>query len=107
MFNVSLAGDLLYGKLLAGDVFVLCFFPRDVLDEILDLIEPVSEGFPTYRQVRQVLKNFFGIKENVKDTNTAESIWFSVTSRSQWAYGAKMTAKKECINIVSARQHMC
>ena len=28
--------------------FVLSFFPRDVLDEILDLIEPVSEGFPTY-----------------------------------------------------------
>ena len=25
-----------------------CFFPRDVLDEILDLIESVSEGFPTY-----------------------------------------------------------
>ena len=25
---------------------MLSFFPRDVLDEILDLIEPVSEGFP-------------------------------------------------------------
>ena len=29
---------------------VLSFFPRDVLDEILDLIESVSEGFPTYSQ---------------------------------------------------------
>ena len=28
--------------------FVLSFFPRDVLDEILDLIESVSEGFHTY-----------------------------------------------------------
>ena len=28
--------------------FVLSFFPRGVLDEILDLIESVSEGFPTY-----------------------------------------------------------
>ena len=28
--------------------FVLSFFPRDVLDGILDLIESVSEGFPTY-----------------------------------------------------------
>ena len=28
--------------------FVLSFFPRDVLDEIWDLIESVSEGFPTY-----------------------------------------------------------
>ena len=27
---------------------MLSFFPRDVLDEIWDLIESVSEGFPTY-----------------------------------------------------------
>ena len=27
---------------------MLSFFPRDVLDEILDFIESVSEGFPTY-----------------------------------------------------------
>ena len=27
---------------------MLSFFPRDVLDEILGLIESVSEGFPTY-----------------------------------------------------------
>ena len=37
---------------MAGDVydgvFVLSLFPRDALDEILDLIESVSEGFPTY-----------------------------------------------------------
>ena len=28
--------------------FVLSVFPRDVLDEIWDLIELVSEGFPIY-----------------------------------------------------------
>ena len=28
--------------------FVLSFFPRDVLDGTLDLIESVSEAFPTY-----------------------------------------------------------
>ena len=27
---------------------MLSFFPQDVFDEILDLIESVSEGFPTY-----------------------------------------------------------
>ena len=27
---------------------MLSFFPRDVLDEIWDLVESVSEGFPTY-----------------------------------------------------------
>ena len=36
----------------AADVFdvffVLFLFPRDVLDEILNLIESVSEGFSTY-----------------------------------------------------------
>ena len=28
--------------------FVLSFFPRDVLDEILNLVGSVSEGFPSY-----------------------------------------------------------
>ena len=57
MFYVSLAGGHLYGKqlftwlslvvsLMAS--FVLSFFPLDVLDEIWDLIESVSEGFLTY-----------------------------------------------------------
>ena len=55
-FNVRLAGGHLYGKqlftwlslvvsLMAS--FVLSFFPLDVLDEIWDLIESVSEGFLT------------------------------------------------------------
>ena len=57
MFNVRLAGGHLYGKqlftwlslvesLMAS--FVLSCFPLDVLDEIWDLIESVSEGFLTY-----------------------------------------------------------
>ena len=56
MFNVRLAGGHLYGKqlftwlslvvsLMASFVLVL---PLDVLDEIWDLIESVSEGFLTY-----------------------------------------------------------
>ena len=57
MFNVRLAGDHLYGKQLFTWLslvlslmtsFVLSFFPLDVLDEIWDLIESVSEGFLTY-----------------------------------------------------------
>ena len=32
--------------------FVLSFFPLDVLDEIWDLIESVSEGFLTYSSAR-------------------------------------------------------
>ena len=57
MFNVRLAGGHLYGKQLFTGLslmvtlmasFVLSFFPLDVLDEIWDLIESVSEGFLTY-----------------------------------------------------------
>ena len=57
LLNVRLAGDHLYGKLLFTWLslvmsmmvsFVLSFFPRGVLDEILNLIESVSEGFPSY-----------------------------------------------------------
>ena len=35
--------------------FVLSFFPRDVLDEILNLIESVSEDFPSYSCRREVI----------------------------------------------------
>ena len=57
MFNVRLAGDYLHGKRLLTwlslvmslkRLFVLSVFPLDVLDEIWDLIESVSEGFLTY-----------------------------------------------------------
>ena len=37
--------------------FVLSFFPRDVLDEILNLIESVSEGFPSYSYTKPASKN--------------------------------------------------
>ena len=55
--NVRLACDHLFEKLLFTWLslvmsmmvsFVLSFFPRDVLDEILNLIESVSEDFPSY-----------------------------------------------------------
>ena len=65
MFNVTLAGGHLYGKqlftwlslvvsLMAS--FVLSFFPLDVLDEIWDLIESVSEGFLTYSCIAETSK---------------------------------------------------
>ena len=60
MFNVSLASGYLYGKqlftwlslvvsLMAS--FLLSFFPLDVLDEIWDLLESVSDGFLTYSYI--------------------------------------------------------
>ena len=38
--------------------FVLSFFPRDVLDEILNLIGSVSEGFPSYSYLRPLIYLF-------------------------------------------------
>ena len=70
MFNVRLAGGHLYGKqlftwlslvvsLMAS--FVLSFFPLDVLDEIWDLIESVSEGFLTY-SLTLILNNILNFR---------------------------------------------
>ena len=50
LFN--LAGDVVDGVF-----FLLSFFPRDVLNEIWDLIESVFEVFPTYFSL-EVLLNF-------------------------------------------------
>ena len=67
MFNVRLAGGHLYGKQLFTRLslmvslmasFVLSFFPLDVLDEIWDLIESVSEGFLTYSHIHIMLASF-------------------------------------------------
>ena len=48
---------------------MLSFFRRDVLDEILDLIESVSEGFPIYsfikvshRGVPRTVKRFVNLR---------------------------------------------
>ena len=46
---------------------MLSFFPRDVLDEILNLTESVSEDFPSYFfvPVRQSLLFFSGTRNSV------------------------------------------
>ena len=44
--------------------FVLSFFPRDVLDEILNLIESVSEDFPSYSSLI-LLNNQYIMKNNM------------------------------------------
>ena len=40
-------------------LFVLSFFPPDILDEILDDIEPVTEGFLPYLYILSSLHIFF------------------------------------------------
>ena len=66
MLNVRLTGGHLYGKqlftwlslvvsLMAS--FVLSIFPLDVLDEIWNVTESVSEGFLTYSYILNILTN--------------------------------------------------
>ena len=72
-FSRPTDGRLYFGKLLFTWLslvmsmmvsFVLSFFPRDVLDEILNLIESVSEDFPSYfyRSFLLYLTLFFLLK---------------------------------------------
>ena len=57
MLTIRLTSDHLYGKLLFTWLSLVVslmvnfgppFFPRDVLDEIRDLIKSVSGGFPAH-----------------------------------------------------------
>ena len=48
---------------------VLSFFPRDVLDEILNLIESVSEDFPSYS-----LKEYFCLLQSTLDISESKFI---------------------------------
>ena len=42
---------------------MLSFFPRGVLDEILNLIESVSEGFPSYSYILNDAPHIFGTSD--------------------------------------------
>ena len=54
--------------------FVLSFFPRDVLDEILNLIESVSEDFPSYS-----FKH-----DSIKPSDSQNACFLVVTDRVIW-----------------------
>ena len=59
--------------------FVLSFFPRDVLDEILKLIESVSEDFPSYSCNTERSKGNF-VRENLKTYTINENVLLSEDS---------------------------
>ena len=56
---------------------MLSFFPRGVLDEILNLIESVSEGFPSYPSygvyISQLIR-FARVSSHVDDFNTRNKV---------------------------------
>ena len=72
---LAVAGDVFDG------VFLCClFFVRDVLDEIWDLTESVSESFPTFSSVRLFFKtaifHFYYISVVISDTVRRSAIFF-------------------------------
>ena len=60
--------------------FVLSFFPRDVLDEILNLIESVSEDFPSYSTVRNEKRRdkMFTVTKQLKMGEFTKDTYFSL-----------------------------
>ena len=110
-----LACDHLFGKLLFTWLslvmsmmvyFVLSFFPRDVLDEILKLIESVSEDFPSYSFIYQkysfLVKQYFDFAISIYQKNLRDG-WivvlqftsFSTVFRSYQVDG--MVIMKDCV----------
>ena len=49
--------------------FVLSFFPRDVLDEILNLIGSVSEGFPSYSLISKIHRELYSVENTINDND--------------------------------------
>ena len=75
--------------------FVLSFFPRDVLDEILNLIESVSEDFPSYSFKQPVSKlasilgtsHFNHFKVSAGRSEAKRNLACEILSDSQAAWG--------------------
>ena len=61
---------LLFVDVLSGEPKQKSFFPRGVLDEILNLIESVSEGFPSYSSL---MTFFIILQQNYYCTNILEN----------------------------------
>ena len=65
--------------------FVLSFFPRDVLDEILNLIESVSEDFPSYsfklfvRRHNRKYEYVLTLQNEIELCLAAESAQYTIT----------------------------
>ena len=57
--------------------FVLSFFPLDVLDEIWDLIESVSEGFLTYSSYQCFLSHR---RPTLQNYNTKQSRYTPISA---------------------------
>ena len=96
---------------------MLSFFPRDVLDEIWDLIESVSEGFPIYSSIlleeliaiQMVLLFVINHKKNTDDSTTTNLL---ILSSSQSPVGIltlgwEATRQKVTVHEVRRRWHKC
>ena len=69
--------------------FVLSFFPRDVLDEILNFIGSVSEGFPSYS---------FRTGDGYKKINLGTSLLRSISRKSGFLQNESRLSCKKIIS---------
>ena len=61
--------------------FVLSFFPRDVLDEILKLIESVSEDFPSYSFKKKLMHFLY---KKIQCTRSIQTVYKPMKKISQY-----------------------
>ena len=72
---------------------MLSFFPRGVLDEILNLIESVSEGFPSYPKISSKLQ--YGIY----DPKGLENKIYTMTKSGKPFYGEHTVPITSCSKV--------
>ena len=77
--------------------FVLSFFPRDVLDEILNLIESVSEDFPSYSSY--ALHNLFSIFNQIELLDSHKCKLFDTLVGSILNYGSEVWGMHEAKDV--------
>ena len=75
---------------------MLSFFPRDVFGEILNLIESISEGFPSYSSTTK----FLLLSLNVVKPSNNNNVVFSLSEfRKRIARSHVMKEKRNCKSI--------
>ena len=80
--------------------FVLSFFPRDVLDEILNLIGSVSEGFPSYSLITLDQSRHLFLTSIISLPTTEALLTASVTLFHAAAFHSFVTVSENLLKII-------
>ena len=83
---------------------MLSFFPRGVLDEILNLIESVSEGFPSYSSLRTPKLPYFEVEKDDMDAYLQRFERYAFAQKwppDQWAITLSALLKGKALEVYS------